>query len=40
MRIGFGFIDLITKDRSILASITGNWPRVGKYFVNPEGSTY
>lgn len=33
-RIGFEFIDLTTSDRSVLASITGNGPRVGKYFVN------
>jgi nucleoside-triphosphatase len=30
MRIGFEFIDLTTNDRHILASITGNGPRVGK----------
>jgi nucleoside-triphosphatase len=33
-RIGFEFIDLATSDRSVLASITGNGPRVGKYFVS------
>src|SRR5215469_1785939 len=32
--IGFESIDLATIDRSVLASITGNGPRVGKYFVN------
>lgn len=30
---------LITNDRTILASITGNGPRFGKYFVNLEGFT-
>ena len=39
-RIGFEFIDLITSERSILASITGNGPRVGKYFVNLEGCRF
>lgn len=33
-RIGFEFIDLARSDRSIVASITGNGPRVGKYFVS------
>ena len=37
MRIGFEFIDLTTNDRSVLASITGNGPKVGKYFVNLAG---
>lgn len=37
MRTGFEFIDLTTNDRNVLASITGNGPRVGKYFVNLEG---
>jgi nucleoside-triphosphatase len=31
MRVGFEFIDLTTNDRSVLASITGNGPKVGKY---------
>ena len=34
MRVGFEFIDLTTSDRNVLASITGNGPKVGKYFVN------
>jgi nucleoside-triphosphatase len=34
VRIRFEFIDLATNDRDILASITGNGPRVGKYYVN------
>jgi nucleoside-triphosphatase len=33
VRIGFEFLDLITNDRCVLASITGIGPRVGKYFV-------
>ena len=38
MRIGFEFIDLSTNDRNVLASITGNGPKVGKYFVNIAGA--
>jgi nucleoside-triphosphatase THEP1 len=34
MRIGFEFIDLDTNDRNVLASITGNGLKVGRYFVN------
>ncbi|MFZ0892948.1 MAG: NTPase [Candidatus Nitrosopolaris sp.] len=37
MRVGFEFIDLTSNDRSVLASITGNGPKVGKYFVNIAG---
>jgi nucleoside-triphosphatase len=37
MRIGFEFIDLSTNDRNVLASITGNGPKVGRYFVNVAG---
>ncbi|MGC2570220.1 MAG: nucleoside-triphosphatase [Candidatus Nitrosopolaris sp.] len=37
MRIGFEFIDLSTDDKSVLASLTGRGPKVGKYFVNLEG---
>ncbi|MGC2683332.1 MAG: NTPase [Candidatus Nitrosopolaris sp.] len=37
MRVGFEFIDLTTNDRSVLASITGNGPMLGKYFVNVAG---
>jgi nucleoside-triphosphatase len=40
MRIGFKFIDLITDDRDILASITGKGPKVGKYFVNVAGCSF
>jgi nucleoside-triphosphatase THEP1 len=36
-RIGFEFIDLTTNDINVLASITGNGPKVGKYFVNIAG---
>ena len=37
MRVGFEFIDLTSNGRSVLASITGNGPKVGKYFVNIAG---
>jgi nucleoside-triphosphatase len=40
MRIGFEFIDLTTDDRSVLASITGNGPKIGKYFVNLAGCRF
>jgi nucleoside-triphosphatase len=40
MRVGFEFIDLTTNDRSILASITENGPKVGKYFVNIAGCRF
>jgi nucleoside-triphosphatase len=40
MRIGFEFIDLITNDTNVLASITGNGPRVGKYFVSLDGCRF
>ena len=40
MRIGFEFIDLITNDTNVLASITGNGPKVGKYFVNLTGCRF
>jgi nucleoside-triphosphatase len=36
IRIGFEFIDLGTDDKSVLASLTGRGPKVGKYFVNLE----
>jgi nucleoside-triphosphatase len=39
-RIGFEFIDLTTNDRHVLASITGNGPKVGKYFVNIAGCRF
>jgi len=40
MRIGFEFIDLTTNDRKGLASINGNSPKVGKYFVNVAGCRF
>jgi len=40
MRIGFEFIDLTTNDTNVLASITGNGPKVGKYFVNVAGCRF
>ena len=40
MRIGFEFIDLTTNDRNVLASITGNGPKVGRYFVNVAGCRF
>jgi nucleoside-triphosphatase len=40
MRMGFEFIDLATNDRNVLASITGNGPKVGKYFVNVAGCSF
>jgi len=40
MRIGFEFIDLTTNDRKGLASINGNGPKVGKYFVNVAGCRF
>ncbi len=39
-RIGFEFINLSTNDRNVLASITGNGPKVGKYFVNIAGCRF
>jgi nucleoside-triphosphatase len=40
MSVGFEFIDLTTNDRNVLASITGNGPKVGKYFVNVAGCRF
>jgi nucleoside-triphosphatase len=40
VRIGFEFIDLATNDRDVLASVTGDGPRVGKYFVNLTGCRF
>lgn len=40
VRTGFVFIDLATNDRDVLASITGNGPMVGKYFVNLSGCRF
>jgi nucleoside-triphosphatase len=40
VRIGFELIDLATNDRDVLASVTGDGPRVGKYFVNLTGCRF
>ena len=40
MRVGFEFMDLITNDTNVLASITGNGPKIGKYFVSLEGCRF
>ena len=40
VRIGFEFIDSATNDRDVLASITENGPRVGKYYVNLIGCRF
>ncbi len=40
VRTGFEFIDLATNGRNILASVTGNGPKVGKYFVNLAGCSF
>jgi nucleoside-triphosphatase len=40
MRTGFEFTDLASNDRNVLASIAGNGPRVGKYFVNLAGCRF
>jgi nucleoside-triphosphatase len=40
VRTGFEFVDLATNGKDILASITGNGPRVGKYFVNLSGCRF
>lgn len=40
VRTGFEFIDLTSNDREVLASLTGNGPRVGKYFVNLSGCQF
>lgn len=40
MRFGFEFIDLITGNKSILATIAGSGPKVGKYVVNLEGCRF
>ena len=37
VRTGFEFIDVATNDRNVLASVTRNGPKVGKYFVNLSG---
>jgi len=39
-RVGFEFIDLITNDTNVLASISGKGPKVGKYFVSFEGCLF
>ena len=40
VRTGFEFIDLATNDRDVLASVTENGPRVGKYSVNLIGCRF
>ena len=40
IRIGFEFIDLMTNDRIVLASIAGNGPKIGKYFINLAGCRF
>jgi nucleoside-triphosphatase len=40
VRVGFEFIDLITNDTNVLAALTGNGPKVGKYFVSLEGCRF
>jgi nucleoside-triphosphatase len=40
VRTGFEFIDLATNDRDVLASVTENGPRVGKYFVSLAGCRF
>jgi nucleoside-triphosphatase len=39
-RIGFEFIDLSSNKRALLASIHGNGPKIGKYYVNLEGCKF
>ena len=40
VRTGFEFIDHATNDRDVLASVTENDPRVGKYFVSLAGCRF
>ena len=40
IRVGFEFFDLITNDTNVLASMSGNGPKVGKYFVSLEGCSF
>jgi nucleoside-triphosphatase len=40
VRTGFEFIDVATNDRDVLASVTGNGPKVGKYYVNMSGCRF
>jgi nucleoside-triphosphatase len=40
IRVGFEFIDLNTNDTGVLASITGNGPKIGKYFVDLVGCRF
>jgi nucleoside-triphosphatase len=40
IRVGFEFIDLITNDTRVLASINGNGPKIGKYFVDLAGCRF
>lgn len=39
-RIGFEFIDLATDKKALLASIDGNGPKIGKYYVSLEGCKF
>ncbi|MEM4274729.1 MAG: nucleoside-triphosphatase [Candidatus Nitrosocaldaceae archaeon] len=39
-RIGFEFIDIVSNERRVLASIDGIGPMVGKYHVNLEGCKF
>ena len=40
VRTGFEFIDLATNDGEVLASVTANGPKIGKYFVNLAGCRF
>src|SRR5881396_278402 len=40
IRVGFEFIDLNTNDTGVLASISGNGPKIGKYFVDLAGCRF
>ncbi|MGI0022145.1 MAG: nucleoside-triphosphatase, partial [Nitrososphaeraceae archaeon] len=40
IRVGFEFIDLNTNDSRVLAYITGNGPKIGKYFVDLTGCRF
>jgi nucleoside-triphosphatase len=40
VRTGFEFIDLATNDGEVLASVTENGPKIGKYFVNLAGCRF
>jgi nucleoside-triphosphatase len=40
VRTGFEFIDVATNDRDVLATVTGNGPKVGKYYVKISGCRF